>query len=154
MADILSCGLLGVMLSSTSSWSQSDQVSLPRPDARAGQEPSKRYMYPPTRCVNASSIYHSKKQGSVVVEDPYRWLEEDSPERRVWAEGKLTSGFFEYEIYSNFFTAQDRFSTSHLHLYSGIGALRSAVQRSYNYTKVIQSYPSSSVIESLFFLQV
>ena len=91
MADILSCGLLGAVLSSTSFWSQSGQVRvlLPRPDG-VDRGPSGRYRYPPTRRVNASSIYHSKEQGSVVVDDPYRWLEQDGPERRVWAAGKLT----------------------------------------------------------------
>jgi hypothetical protein len=135
MVDILSCGLLGIVLSSTSSWAQSGQVSLPRPDG-VDPGPSGCYMYPPTRRINASSIYHSKEQGTVVVDDPYRWLEKEGLERRVWAVGKLTC--VEDEIYAQFHTAQDLFSTSYLHLYSGLGALGTAVQRSHNYTQVIQ----------------
>jgi hypothetical protein len=97
MADILSCGLLDVVLSF---WAQSGQVSLPRLD---GVDPSPgRYMYPPARRVNVSSIHHSKKQGSVVVDNPCRWLEKNlkGPERRVWA-----VAFFEDEIYAQFPTA-------------------------------------------------
>ena len=44
-------------------------------------------MYPPTRRTGASSSYRSQSQGTVVVDDPYRWLEQDSTERRAWAHG-------------------------------------------------------------------
>ena len=46
-----------------------------------------KHVYPPTRRTDASSIYGSQLRGTVVVEDPYRWLEQDSTERRAWALG-------------------------------------------------------------------
>ena len=44
-------------------------------------------MYPPTRRTGASSSYRSQLQGTVVIDDPYRWLEQDNTERRAWALG-------------------------------------------------------------------
>jgi hypothetical protein len=62
----------------------SSVVQLPTPV----QGLSSNYVYPRTPRTNASSIYHSITEGTVVVDDPYRWLEQDSPERRAWALGK------------------------------------------------------------------
>ena len=45
------------------------------------------HMYPPTRRTGASSSYRSQLQGTVIIDDPYRWLEQDSTERRAWALG-------------------------------------------------------------------
>jgi hypothetical protein len=49
------------------------------------------HMYPPTRRTGASSSYRSQSQGTVVIDDPlhhpYRWLEQDTTERRAWALG-------------------------------------------------------------------
>jgi hypothetical protein len=45
-------------------------------------------VYPPTPRRSASSIYHGINEGTVIVDDPYRWLERDSSERRAWALGK------------------------------------------------------------------
>jgi hypothetical protein len=45
------------------------------------------HMHPPTRRTGASSSYRSQSQGTVVIDDPYRWLEQDSTERRAWALG-------------------------------------------------------------------
>ena len=50
-----------------------------------------KHMYPPTRRTGASSSYRSQLQGTVVIDDPYRWLEQDSTERRAWALGLFTT---------------------------------------------------------------
>lgn len=52
---------------------------------------SKRFVYPPTRMENVADDYHG-----VVVEDPYRWLEDDRSEetaRWVTAQNSVTSSY-------------------------------------------------------------
>ena len=44
--------------------------------------------YPPSRSSDHVDVYKSEKQGEVRVADPYRWLEENSPETEAWVEAQ------------------------------------------------------------------